>query len=110
MDYSKNINDITSFKELLEILDSEVGDIAKKLDSDDGSYDGTVDLKIYNEWRISKGFEPIETLDGSTTMPLIEVVKGIYEIMRETKSLNHSEYSGNAIKVDFDPVSELYKQ
>lgn len=43
-------------------------------------------------------------------MPLIEVVKGIYEIMRETKSLNHSEYSGNTIKVDFDPVSELYKK
>lgn len=88
MDFSKNVNEIKSLKDLQEILDSHIGDLVKELDEKDGSYDGSVDVEVYNEWRGSKGYGPIELPEGQTSLPFIEVVKGCYGIIRQEKLKN----------------------
>ncbi len=93
MDFSKNVNEINSLKDLQEILDSGIGDLVKELDAKDGSYDGSVSLDIYNEWRASKGYSPIELPEGVTSLPFIDVVKGCYGIIRQEKIKN--------VKIDY---------
>lgn len=85
MNFEKDVNEIKSLKDLQEILDSHIGDLVKEMDAGDGSYDGNVSVDIYNEWRASRGYGPIELPEGVTSLPFIEVVKGCYGIIRQEK-------------------------
>ena len=76
MDFSKSVNDITSMQDLQELLNSDIGELVRKMDADDGSYDGKVSVDIYNEWRVSKGYKPVVLAKGETALPFIDVVKG----------------------------------
>jgi hypothetical protein len=95
---------MASFSDLNELLDSEAGEIARKLDADDGSYDGKVDVDILNQFLTENGFKKYNSIDGKDWVSYIDVVKMIYNLKRE--SLAHGD---TKISVDFDPVEELRK-
>lgn len=95
---------MASFSDLNELLDSEAGEIARKLDADDGSYDGSVDVDIFNKFLLENGFRSYEFQDGVKTIAYIDVVKMIYNLKREQQVSGDSK-----IRIDFDPAEEMRK-
>ena len=90
--------------DLKEILNSEAAEIARKIDSSDGYYDGMIDVDILNKFLLENGYKKYDATDGRTQIPYIDVAKMLYNLKRE------SSLSGSSkIKVDFDPVEELRK-
>ena len=84
LEYSDSIcvHAASSYDEAKELLNSDIGELVRKMDADDGSYDGKVSVDIYNEWRVSKGYKPVVLAKGETALPFIDVVKGCYGILR----------------------------
>ena len=72
----------------------------KKLDADDGSYDGDVSVTILNDFLVENGLRTYASV--RSTIPFIEAVKYIYNIKKE-------QQANSAIKIDFDPEEEMRK-
>lgn len=75
---NKDINEYDTLQELNELLDSDIADLVKDLDSNDGKYDGVVKTSIINEWRLSNGLAPDEF--NSDVIPFIDAIKYIANV------------------------------
>lgn len=95
---------MASFDDLNNILNSEAGEIARKLDANDGDYDGNVDLNIFNRFLQENGFKTYSAPEGTDSVPFIVVAKMIYNLKKEQRASGDSK-----IKIDFDPAEEMLK-
>ena len=76
----KHFNDYVTLHDLNELLDSDIAELVRELDSNDGSYDGIVKASVINEWRESKGLARDKF--ASENVAFIDAFKYIYNVMR----------------------------
>jgi hypothetical protein len=71
----KHFNDYVTLEDLNNLLDSPTAELAKVLDSSDGSYDGMIKTSVINSWRATQGLSP-DTF-GQEIMPFLDAIKYI---------------------------------
>lgn len=74
----KHFNDYVTLKDLNELLESDIADLVRELDSNDGKYDGIVKASVINEWRESRGLSRDKF--ASENIPFIDAIKYIYHV------------------------------
>ena len=58
----------------------------EKLDADDGSYDGNIDIEVLNHLLKENGFRTYDAKTATNNVPFIDVVKMIYNLKQEQKA------------------------
>ena len=95
---------MAGFNDLKELLESEAGEIARKLDAKDGNYDGNIDIDVLNQFFEENGFNTFTNPENLKSLNFIDVVKMIYNLKKEQQETGQA-----SIKVDFDPAEEMRK-
>lgn len=75
----KHFNDYITLKDLNELLQSDIAELVRNLDSNDGNYDGIVKATVINDWRESKGLAKDKF--ASENVAFIDAIKYIHNVM-----------------------------
>ena len=77
----KHFYDYVTLEDLNNLLDSETAELARVLDTSDGSYDGMLQASVLNSWRATKGLSPDKF--NSEVIPFIDAIKYIRNVQEQ---------------------------